>query len=649
MKAEIVTVNKAPKIKIDGRIYDPLAFKTFRATAYNISKFHGAGVRLFNVLTGSINCMLGVPYSLFGETWTGDGEYDMAPVDRQMELFLQNAPEGLFSVMIQLDTRPWYCEKHGAPYSFDYLSQVVADPEWRKAADDYLRAVVTHCEERYGERIFGYFLLCGYTTEWFSEHDYEEPSVSKTAAYRKYLGDEKAVIPDRNTRETPPEKVYLDPEKDGDLINYRRFHSELIADAICSYAATVKELTGGNKLCGVYYGYLYELGGPRLWNAGCLAYEKVFRSPDIDMISSPSSYSYGQRAEDGASGVMIPSGSLSDFNKLYFLEFDQRTFTVPSHIDGSNGVPFPGYESRLPTEEATINVMRRDFMLCASQRIALWWFDMFGGWFDSDGVTAEIAFQVSLMKRISAMPGDSIAEIAVFSEGGESLYAVNKNSQLNTANISKQLVEISRMGAPADLYSTFDLPDIDPGRYKLIIFTDAFRAGGDERKMIKELKDRGVTLLFLGASDIAAELGVSFRTERREVSIIWRDMRFGTGIVQDAAVMTGPGNIIARYADGAPAAAERDGVILAASGALPKELLRSIAAKAGVWIYSDSRPVYVNRSLIGVYLEDGRDCVLRVPENGEYTDLFSGNRYLAENNRVEVPFSGSRAVMLKKE
>lgn len=71
----------------------------------------------------------------------------------------------------------------------------------------------------------------------------------------------------------------------------RKFHNELIADLILYFAHEAQEILHKNKLLGVYYGYLFELGGERLFSAGSLGYEKVFLSPDINMISSPSSYS----------------------------------------------------------------------------------------------------------------------------------------------------------------------------------------------------------------------------------------------------------------------------------------------------------------------------------------------------------------------
>ena len=87
--------------------------------------------------------------------------------------------------MFQVDTRPWYLETHPeVPDSFLCLSQIAHDETWRKAAADYLKAVIRHCEEKYGDRIYGYFILGGGTTEWLSYHDHEEPHPIKEAAYK---------------------------------------------------------------------------------------------------------------------------------------------------------------------------------------------------------------------------------------------------------------------------------------------------------------------------------------------------------------------------------------------------------------------------------------------------------------------------------
>ena len=42
-----------------------------------------------NILTSGVTSAVGVPYSLFGESWVGLETYDFSPIDRQIELFMK--------------------------------------------------------------------------------------------------------------------------------------------------------------------------------------------------------------------------------------------------------------------------------------------------------------------------------------------------------------------------------------------------------------------------------------------------------------------------------------------------------------------------------------------------------------------------------
>ena len=298
-QAKVVNHNGTLKISINGKEYIPLSFKSFRPNPQNVSEFYNAGVRLFSVLSSGITSALGVPYSLYGESWTGDGEYDFSPIDRQMDMFIQNAPDAYFAPMLQLDTRDWYLAQHpGVPNSFTRLSQIAGDEAWKRAAADYMKAAISHIEEKYGDRVYGYFMLCGTTTEWFSEYDYEEPNSIKNNAYKIWRKDSDAALPSREALGRPGD-VFLE-EDEHEVYLARKFHNKLIADLILYFAHEAQEILHKNKLLGVYYGYLFELGGERLYNAGSLGYEKVFLSPDINMISSPSSYSYREAFDPSA-------------------------------------------------------------------------------------------------------------------------------------------------------------------------------------------------------------------------------------------------------------------------------------------------------------------------------------------------------------
>ncbi|MGN1120966.1 MAG: hypothetical protein ACI4RV_01285, partial [Eubacteriales bacterium] len=480
MQVSLKRVGGAMKIDIDGTVYEPLSFKSFRPTARNISDFYKAGVRLFSILSSGLHSILGVPYSLYGESWVGYDTYDFAPIDRQIELFLQNAPQGYFALMFQLDTRGWYIKNESCPNSFTNLSQIAGDPKWRSQAAKYLKAVIRHVEKEYGDRFYGYFLLGGTTTEWFSNRDYFAPHPMKERDYRRFTGKPDALLPQQSDICLPKETVFYEPQTKQNVIDAVRYHCQIIADAIVFFAAEAQQVLQHKKLLGVYYGYLFELAGARLWNDGSLDYMRVFDSPDIDMISSPSSYAFRKHIDPSA--FMVTYDSLNRRDKLYYLEFDHITHLAPPYIENH---PIPGFDSQLQSEEETIDIMRRDFCLTLTKGAALWWFDMFEGWFYSEGMMNEIARMIRISEKLSALPAENVSEVAVFAEGGESLYHVNKESAINTPLLSAQRGGLAYLGAPYDVFDISDLDRIDTEKYKLFIFLDAFCVTAEQRAVIE--------------------------------------------------------------------------------------------------------------------------------------------------------------------
>ena len=142
MKCELKKENGMLAIYINGKAYAPVSFKSFRPAKKNISDFYTAGIRLFNILSSGIISAVGVPYSLYGESWVDEYTYDFDPIDRQIALFMEHAPEAYFALMLQLDTRPWWLKKYsGYPDSFRKLAQMEADPRWRAAAAAYIHSL----------------------------------------------------------------------------------------------------------------------------------------------------------------------------------------------------------------------------------------------------------------------------------------------------------------------------------------------------------------------------------------------------------------------------------------------------------------------------------------------------------------------------
>lgn len=648
MRVKVTRHNGVLKVDIDGNLYAPLSFKSFRPNPVNVSEFYKAGIRLFSVLSSGVTSALGVPYSLYGESWVGDGKYDFDPVDRQMDMFIDNAPEAYFAPMIQLDTREWYIESHNVPNSFTHLSQIAHDKEWRVAASEYLKAMIRHLEKRYGDRIYGYFMLCGTTTEWFSEGDFEEAHPIKESAYEKPLPTLERLNRKGGT--------FLE-EDEKDVYEARKFHSETMSSLIAYFAGEAQSVLKHEKLLGVYYGYLFELGGERIYNDGIFDYEKIFFSNDINMISSPSAYGY--RKINDPSAYMVTAKTLDKHNKLYFLEFDHITHTAPEEIhDGLDKnakncriVKIPGAESKCKDEIESLNLMYRDFVLCSGNLMAMWWFDMFDGWFRSESMMGAVEKMINISGTLSQKDTKSISEIAVFAEG-ESMYRVRKCAGLATTSLSNFRRTLAECGAPYDIYSISDIHSIDAKQYKLLIFINQYDIKNETKAKIRKLlSTENKHALWLYAPDYATDFSLNVNNisqitginvseaAKSHGDLIYRGENFSYPTLKPYfSVSDKSADPLACFTDGAVSVARKKNNYYSATCNLPSGLLREIARSCGVFIYSEENKLYtyVNSEIIGAYNASGRNSDLSVKYDGEYLDLISGKKHSSHNKKILI-------------
>ena len=657
------------KVDINGKLYAPLSFKSFRPNPTNISEFYKAGVRLFSILSSGIINALGVPYSRFGESWIGEEKYDFSTVDAQMDMFIENAPDGYFAPMFQIDTRPWYIDTHeGMPNSFTHLGWAAHDDTWKKAAAEYLKAVIRHCEEKYGDRIYGYFILGGMTTEWFAHADKEGYHPLRAEAYKKYMNDEAASLPTEEELMSVGE-VFLG-ENETNVYNARRFQADTVADLILYFASEAQSVIKHEKLLGLYYGYLLHLGGKRLFESGHLAYEKVFLSPDIDMISSPSDYAYRDFYDPSA--FMVTQKTLDAHGKLYFLEFDHITHVAPTMINeeckdpsgNSHLLEIPGAKDKCKNENVSLNLMWRDYVLCYANGAAMWWFDMFDGWFRSEAMMCAISRMIAIHGERSEKNKESIAQIAIFAEG-ESMYRIRKTSNLGTIGLRNIQRSFAEMGAPYDFYSIADIDECNAEKYKLVILLNQYDIPTERMNVIRTLQDNGVTVLWIYAPDYAnsAENCVSRISDAVGMTVLKSEQTHGD-IVHNGTVtentMASPyfsvtdENAIpyATYEDGSVAvAATKDGKsIYAAVPFVPSSVLRDIIRNCGIFLYSDTPLVYtyVNADAIGVYNATEGEARIAVREDGVYKDMIEGGTYESKNGLLVLPQKPLKAYLLVK-
>jgi len=681
LKTCIKNINGVNRILVDGKPIDSLTFKSFRPTLNNVGDFYKAGVRIFHVFCSGLKSGIKMPYSLYGETWFGDNDYRFENFDKQMEMFLTAAPDAYFFINLHVDVRQWWLDENpDNADSFTHLSQIAGNEKWRNDTKNYIKAFIQYAESKYGDKIIGYWLLGGHTTEWFSVKDREESHPVKLKEFRKYMGDEKIEIPSEEERMKPNNQIFLEPESDETVIKYRRFSNELIADLVLDYCKTAKEQLDFSKLVGVFFGYIMELGSC-IWQWGHMELDRINTSPYIDMLATPTSYQF--RNYDDGSAYMLLTESIKNNGKIYFASFDNLTFLTPSALsnprrlcnDPETTVAFKslvedfGRKDLLNTREKTIHGMRREMMSRLYRQGGTWWFDMLEGWYYDDGLMAEVKHLLECSESVVDKVCSSDAQICIF-VGSEPLYYVNPKSNIHEYTVTRQRGDLSRIGAPYDLYSLAEMENIDKNKYKLFIFLNAFSLNESQRNYInRTLKGEGRSLFFVGAADYinatdkdigrtSAITEMNCRIlEKDEAKIRGLDTSYGYDSPKNPTfyVEEGSAKVLGRFSDsrkcGLAVKEKEDYKIFYSSlGSIPHSVFREIAKMAGVHIYCENGVfTYVNSTFAGVYNTGAEETVITLKKDGEYKELFSGKIYKTENKKITLPTGESPAQMLVLE
>jgi hypothetical protein len=661
MEAKLVRHNGTTQISINGTVYSPLAFRSFRPEERNVTEFYNSGVRLMSILITGLKCTLDVPYSYYGEIWKGIKQYDFEPIDRQMELFLKNAPEAYFNIMLQFDTRDWYLKENPeCTNTFLNLVEMAGYEKWRRDVTEYLQDVIAYIEGKYGERIFCYTMFCGTSTEWYTNslsYRTREADIRyhplKEQSFRKYTGDEQATLPGLEELRHTSHGIFRDPVHDERALAYWKFHNNIIGETILYFADVLKKLVRRIKLTGLYYGYLMQLKRNRLLCEGHMGYEQVWKCPDIDMIFEPAAYG-ATRLFEGVSGFLHTVDSVELHHKLTFHEVDHTTYIAPQTVE--NGRMIPGAGSKLKDEFDSRMVLRREFVLCQAKRTGMWWFDFFGGYYYAKELMDEVEKMMNIDRRTRTVPMQSVAEIAVFGDV-DSMYYVSEYAGINEDCLHNMRDIMGRMGAPYDIYTFSDLTRVNFDRYKLCIFLNTFKISEEARNIIeKKVKRDGRSMLWLYAPDYITDSGFSTGNMSRITG-----MKLETAALKNSEVVSDGErfafteaisplfkvadenvSVLGVYAeDNSTAFASRKfdshTSYYCAVGNLPHNALRRIAKAAGVHIYFEGDdPVYVNNRLLGIHAVKGGEITLNLPFDTTAEELFDGGTYISRDKKITV-------------
>ena len=598
-----------------------LAYRSFYTPLNTIKQFSDAGYDTICVFPAHTNNSRGTPYSQYPPTWLWYDKIDFAPFDNMIEDIGKAMPNANILCMIDLNSPVWleHMSYVSTADSFNNLGKAIHNDEWMQATEAYLEAFVKYADEKYGDRIKGYVLMCGATDEWY---DYSDGGDTKDRlrAWREYQiskgRPDPIDIPPYSVRDSARHEGFLrDPIKDKIAIEYWQFCNDSVADTILRFAEKTRNIIGDRAEIGCFYGYILEKSIYFLVSCGHLEYERVLDSPNIDFLISPGTYT--DRMMGGGSGFLIPSGTAHVRGKRLLHECDQRTHTSNNFLTPNISLTMA---SAWKNEKMTISGLKREISLGLTNGTHLWWFDMWGDFYQGEAVMNTLA----RAKEIWSQYGEGVDTLGEQNEVAlivdpESTYLVN-NDHDNTPKMNLRMRnKLNRLGAPYDIYSFNDIPKIkDFSRYKLVIFTSLFVLTPEKQRILDNyvLCD-GRNILWMYAPGIFD--GESFDSKNCEKL---------TGIPYGAS------GVVTKRMDGWTShyAYEYDSVT--------PEVLHSLAEKSGVLMTVDAlTPVYKRGNIIAVHLELGGEKTVCVEDKyAKATELFSGKTYEIKQGRFVYPF-----------
>jgi len=679
--ARIGPHNGAPTLFIDDQPDSAMVYMTYHPDAKYFRQFGEHGVHLYSFPS---TCSRHTWQGFARQAWLAPGDnFDFSQVDEQILRILESDPDAYVFPRVYVNSPDWWDELHpdqlvlyddgeGEPKLFHETENKPcpswASDVWRKDTAFALTKYIQHIRSApYASRVIGYHVASGTTEEWMywgaNEGKYCDYSKPTLEAFRKWLrrkyetadrlraawgsddmAFDTAEIPRYAKRVATEHGIFRDPVAARDVIDFQLFLSDLTAETINYFAHVVKKATNDEQLFGTFYGYVLQLFGQRQQNAGHLAPRTVWQCPDIDFLTSPTSYAF-RGLGDGYSHFMSLTDSVKLHGKMWFDENDIRTWLT--------GGP-TGQWGKTDTYEETLAMQQREFANVICNACGQWWFDMGGGWYDDPRILEDIGQMKAVADQTVDWDRDPASQIA-FIVDPQSLAYLKTDDQLSALSMLHQLPQLGRCGAPFAYYTLDDIPDILPQR--LYIFANAWAITDEQRRMIeRSVKCNEATALWLYApglvrSDRLDERGMTELTGIHlrytedpaplQVALSDTDDAILDGLEAGTTYGTQQSFAPVVYADdpdavvlGRLVGSDLPGLVVkrlpgwtsvySAAPTLPTALLRNLAKAAGVHVFVESDDtVYANASLFSLIVDEAGPRTIAFPGPVTVDDLFT--------------------------
>jgi len=676
--AQIMPYNCAPTLFINGVPDSSMVYMTYSPNSKYFKQFGNEGIHLysFSSTPGESG------YGLAPTTWVAPDKYDYSNMDERTNMVLKADPNAFIFPRIYLHSPRWWDDKYpdelvtidtgdGKPVPFYHPGEKRvpswASETWRRDTADAIKKYIAHIKSMpYANRIIGYHIASGTTEEWMmwggnedQWADYSKPNLEafhrwlkkkyvnvenlRKAWNNKDMKFETLTIPTKSERQNSELFSFRDPEKEMNVIDYYLYTSDMVAETMEYFAKVIKSETNNQAIVGVFYGYVLQLiGEQRQQNAGHLALQKVWHSPYIDFVTSPTSYAFRQSG-NGYSHFMSLTDSVKLHKKMWFDENDIRTWLSQGPL---------GEWGKTATYEESLSMQQREFANVICNACGMWWFDMGGGWYDDEKMMTEIGKMKAIADQTVKLDRTPVSEIALIVDDASLAYMQVAN-RISVPLLLQQIPEMGRIGAPFSYYSLDDL-DVMP-EHKMYVFVNCFAPTEKQRASIDRIvKCNGNVALWVyapgfirnGKVDIhgmkhltgmdidykveESQLKVAISGEPKVLEPVKDGFTYGTDMKIGPVFYAGAGSgeVVGKLVDnGSPGLVIKKfdnwTSVYSAAPCIPSVVLRGFAKMAGVHLYADlGDVVYANKSFLSLTVNDGGKRTIHLPYAVDVYDLF---------------------------
>lgn len=447
-----------PTLFINNEPYPAIAYITYLTERNCYEDFAKSQYRLFSITSyfgrQTINEVTDITPFANG-IFDNPEKADFSVFDSEVQRILKVCPDAYIFPRLNVNLPVWWekenpdeCNDEG--FGGKRPRACFSSQKWREDIKQCLEQLICHIENStYRDNIIGYQLGGGNTEEWFSFD--QKGSIGKRAR----------------------EKFAQYPLERQNELEFRRFLNNAVAETICELASFVKKLTKNQLIVGSFYGYTLETP---FWQSGHHSLKTVLECGDIDFLCSPASYTKGRSAGRDFSCMSVLD-SIKLHGKLYFTECDIRTHeTKPlgecregacregTYCDGL----WKGCENKFISQ----NILKACFARQLTHGNALWWFDMWGGWYKDKEIMRDMQKYCEIMNAaLYDRNRQSIAEAAIVTDEDSFLH-VDGYNELIINMVDRDAY--GQCGVPYDIYDVYDFETV-LNRYKVFIFIAPYK------------------------------------------------------------------------------------------------------------------------------------------------------------------------------